>query len=162
MRWLALHDPIFHASARETMALMVQALPEFADMDFVAELLVTPCSPRRGRGGEHLGRDLLIIALFDHIRPQGLAVPSGAPGVQFHGKWPAVEIVEPSANSLSLFLYAQLAEHPFLADDEAAIPSPERLRQIWLNRAEFLTATKFPVPPSEIGWAGFGFLQHRP
>lgn len=141
MRWLAERDPIIFATACESEADVLEHVdPDcpIGQMSFLQGLLRRAANPpsRRRRGGDNVGRDVLLIAAMSAL-------------MRIYEK-------PKSAAACALDLYDRLCQVSGVDNDEA-IPDPERIRQIWAKRKAFLAKVNFPIGVDLVGcgWSQF-------
>lgn len=131
LAWLIFRDPILFDEAKrdvvETMRAIGVAQTDTDQMDLVERLLFSREPAVRRKGGDHVGRDLLIIA----------AAQLGADW----GGWDQ-NTSKPnrsySPSSIAKHLCDRLNEHPFLAEFPDAVPTEGTIRSVWSGRSRKL------------------------
>lgn len=125
--WLIFRDPIFFDQAkREVIETMKSVGVDESDLEYIGlteRLFFSERPAVRRKGGDHVGRDLLII----------VAAQLGADWSDWdHNSSKADRPY--SSTSIAKHLCDRLNEHPFLADFPDAVPTEDTVRSVWSDR----------------------------
>jgi hypothetical protein len=151
LSWLATRDPAVNELARHQVRAMLNddLDDEEADLGYLmipketaglaARLLAHPTPSRRGRYGDHLARNVMLVRLRDilmEFNPWGVPLVK-APKRPFtdDGTGEALAWLDanPALSRLADHLADELERHFFLAEFPDAAPSPDAIRSVWLQ-----------------------------